>query len=120
MSIQSAGLFSHLTDFKNQVSNRLSKVFSNFHVTERFTFDLRSLAAFRIAISSLILVDLTIRAQDLRAHYTDFGVLPRGVQLENFVHDWLVSFQFVSGRKPIQKTNLQGVSNCAHRNDACR
>jgi hypothetical protein len=39
--------------------------------------DLRSLAAFRIGIALIILVDLFTRFRDLTAHYTDFGVLPR-------------------------------------------
>jgi hypothetical protein len=38
--------------------------------------DLRSLAAFRIGISIIILVDLFTRFQDLTAHYTDYGVIP--------------------------------------------
>ena len=43
---------------------------------EAFSVDTRSLAAFRIAIGALLLVDLTSRARDLSAHYTDAGVLP--------------------------------------------
>ncbi|WP_413172726.1 hypothetical protein [Anabaena azotica] len=44
--------------------------------------DLRSLAAFRIGISIIILVDLFTRFGDLTAHYTDFGVLPRTLLAE--------------------------------------
>lgn len=39
--------------------------------------DLRSLALLRIGAGALLLVDLAVRAGDLRAHYTDFGLLPR-------------------------------------------
>lgn len=39
--------------------------------------DLRSLALLRIGVGALLLVDLAVRAGDLRAHYTDFGLLPR-------------------------------------------
>lgn len=42
-----------------------------------FATDLRSLAAFRIAVALLLLVDLIDRARDLTVHYTDFGVFPR-------------------------------------------
>ena len=41
-----------------------------------FAVDLRSLAAFRIALASVLLYDLIDRARDLRAHYTDAGLLP--------------------------------------------
>ncbi len=37
---------------------------------------MRSLAVFRIAIATLILIDLLTRAGDLTAHYTDHGVWP--------------------------------------------
>ncbi len=39
--------------------------------------DLRSLALARIGIGVILLADLAVRATDLRAHYTDFGILPR-------------------------------------------
>jgi hypothetical protein len=38
--------------------------------------DLRSLAALRIGIASLLLIDLFYRAVDLEAHYTNSGALP--------------------------------------------
>ena len=38
--------------------------------------DLRSLALLRIGVGTLGIVDLVQRAADLRAHYTDFGILP--------------------------------------------
>lgn len=46
-----------------------------------FALDLRSLAAFRIALGLLLLTDLGDRARDLSAHYTDAGVLPRSAAL---------------------------------------
>jgi hypothetical protein len=39
--------------------------------------DLRSLAVYRIGLALILLVDLFIRFGDLRAHYTDEGLLPR-------------------------------------------
>jgi len=44
-----------------------------------YALDTRSLAAARIALGSLLLLDLALRAFDLRAHYTDDGVLPRAL-----------------------------------------
>src|SRR3954452_22414312 len=44
---------------------------------ELFSLDLRSLAVLRIGLALLVLGDLAARATDLRAHYTDFGILPR-------------------------------------------
>ncbi len=39
--------------------------------------DARSLGLFRIGIAAVLLCDLVSRAADLRAHYSDWGVLPR-------------------------------------------
>ena len=47
-----------------------------------FGIDLRTLALFRVLLSLWILVDLSMRARDLVAHYTDAGVMPRNVQIE--------------------------------------
>ena len=44
-----------------------------------FRLDARSLAVFRIGLALTILLDLAIRAQDLGAHYTDAGVVPRAL-----------------------------------------
>jgi len=50
---------------------------------EIFGIDLRTLALFRAGLATLLLVDLALRARDLTAHYTDFGVMPRAVQSTN-------------------------------------
>src|SRR5258706_3610222 len=42
-----------------------------------WSLDLRSLALFRVALAFMVLVDLVARSTELRAFYTDFGILPR-------------------------------------------
>jgi hypothetical protein len=44
-----------------------------------YALDARSLAAARIGLGALLLLDLGLRASDLTAHYTDEGVLPRAL-----------------------------------------
>ncbi len=44
--------------------------------------DLRALAAFRVGLGVLLLVDLVARSLHLVAHYTDAGVLPRAALAE--------------------------------------
>ena len=41
-----------------------------------FGIDVRSMALFRIVLALIMIGDLLYRAQDLKAHYTDAGVLP--------------------------------------------
>ncbi len=64
-----------------------------------FTADLRSLAAFRIALASVILVDLGGRALNLSAHYTDAGVLPRSALLgqRGLLEGWTLSVNVIDG-----------------------
>jgi hypothetical protein len=55
---------------------------------QRFTLDARSLALGRIAVATLLIADLIMRACDLEAHYSDAGVLPRSafrVQMWDFI-----------------------------------
>ncbi|MCE9556170.1 MAG: HTTM domain-containing protein [Planctomycetes bacterium] len=46
-----------------------------------FGLDLRSLAVYRIGMGLLLLSDLILRSRDLFAHYTDWGILPRDVNV---------------------------------------
>jgi len=67
-----------------------------------FGADLRSLAALRIGVGLTVLLDLISRSQDLVAHYTDFGVLPRAAFLETAFSRWLVSLHLINGTWQIQ------------------
>lgn len=51
---------------------------------ELFGMDERSLALFRICLGVTILFDLVTRMHDIKAHYTDLGVLPRVTVMEKF------------------------------------
>ena len=50
----------------------------------RFGVDRRGLAAFRIALGVVLLVDLALRTRNLTAFYTDAGVLPRSLLAESY------------------------------------
>ncbi len=50
--------------------------------TELFGIDLRSLAAFRIGVAGVLLVDLWYRSREITAYFTDQGVLPRTARIE--------------------------------------
>ncbi|MFB6255084.1 MAG: HTTM domain-containing protein [Halobacteriaceae archaeon] len=50
----------------------------------RVQIDTRGLAAMRIGVGILILIDISIRLQDLRAFYTNSGVLPRSLLIEEY------------------------------------
>jgi hypothetical protein len=72
-------------------------------IIEIFGADLRSLAAFRIALAGLVLLDLASRAPDLYAHYTDRGVLPRDILLqEALLNRWEISLNLMSGELLVQ------------------
>jgi len=62
-----------------------------------WSLDLRSLAAFRICLGVLVVLDLINRSQDLVAHYTDYGVLPRSAMLNEFYRYYYLSLQFING-----------------------
>ncbi len=61
--------------------------------------DLRTLAVTRIALALVLLADLTVRFTDLRAMYTDGGILPREVLREyhRYAGDWFWTLHGLSG-----------------------
>lgn len=67
-----------------------------------FRIDLRSLALFRIGLGLIIIGDLIVRVGSLTAHYSDYGILPRGVYLTQFEHQkWYYSIHYLSGEPAI-------------------
>src|ERR671910_1724677 len=66
-------------------------------IVEIFGADLRSLAALRIVLVLLVLADLANRATDLYQHYTDAGVLPRTVLMEDVLSPWVFSLNLMNG-----------------------
>ncbi|MFT4884047.1 MAG: hypothetical protein ACI8U4_001560 [Natronomonas sp.] len=66
-------------------------------LAERVGIDARGLAAFRIYVGLLLCADLLLRARDLRAFYTDTGVLPRAVHAELYPTLSRISIHTLSG-----------------------
>ena len=67
-------------------------------LVEIFGADLRSLAALRIVLAVLVLADLANRATDLTAHYTDEGIMPRTVLLEEgVINRWAFLLNLMNG-----------------------
>jgi hypothetical protein len=68
-----------------------------------FTIDIRSLAAYRVAMATVLLISLAERARDLAAHYTDWGVFPRTARIALDHHPaspsgpWAWSLHMVTG-----------------------
>ena len=83
-------------------SERKPKSILTKKLEELFGFDLRSLAAFRIGLALIILADLIIRSRDIKAHYTDFGVLPRTALIDGILNPWYWSVHLISGQPLVQ------------------
>jgi predicted DCC family thiol-disulfide oxidoreductase YuxK len=62
------------------------------------SLDLRGLAALRLFLGILVMLDALIRSSDLIAHYADSGVLPRSVLLTEFSNPYHFSLLFLSGQ----------------------
>lgn len=60
-----------------------------------FGADLRSLALFRIAMALIVLWDVVNRVPNLRIHYTDAGVMPRSLLVDEFVR-WRWSVNLIN------------------------
>lgn len=70
-----------------------------------FAIDLRALAAFRVALGLVLLLDLCSRVADLGAHYSDAGVLPRSAAERLFLQSpWSWSLHALGGSSAFQAT----------------
>ncbi|MEW6279753.1 MAG: HTTM domain-containing protein [Candidatus Eremiobacterota bacterium] len=65
--------------------------------TEILGVDLRSLAVLRICLGFILVFDLVLRARDMGAHYTDWGLLPRAGLLELGWEPAWISVHMASG-----------------------
>lgn len=68
---------------------------------EIFGADLRTLALFRVLLGSFIILDLSLRARDMAAHYTDIGIMPRAV-LVDYLSAGSLSLHMLSGTATFQ------------------
>lgn len=66
-----------------------------------------------MALAGCLLADLWTRGQDLQAHYTDAGVLPRAVLLTQFAQPWHLSLHLISGQWAVQAALLLLAAVCA-------
>jgi len=79
-----------------------SKAYWASKTTELFGVDLRSLALLRVSLAIIVLLDLAYRANDLKAHYTDLGILPRSALMSGAGNEWNISIHNISGLLEIQ------------------
>ena len=79
-----------------------TKAYWDSKTTELFGIDLRSLAMLRVSLAIVILLDLAYRATDLKAHYTDLGILPRSALTSGVADSWNISVHNISGLLEIQ------------------
>jgi hypothetical protein len=82
--------------------NRTAQQWTYGKVLDIFGADLRSLAIFRIVIAVLMFVDLSNRATDLTAHYTDAGIMPRSVLLTQVLSQYSFSLGALNGGAAFQ------------------
>jgi predicted DCC family thiol-disulfide oxidoreductase YuxK len=66
-------------------------------VREWFSLDYRSIAALRIGVGITLLLDTIQRSFDLRAFYSDAGILPRAEYLRLWENKWWISVHMASG-----------------------
>src|SRR4051812_8652322 len=66
------------------------------------SFDLRALGLLRVCIAIVILLDLSVRVQDLEAFYSNTGVAPLPMVHEKGWNDYYLSLHSISGVWQVQ------------------
>ncbi|MBK49515.1 MAG: hypothetical protein CL768_00530 [Chloroflexi bacterium] len=71
-------------------------------LSEILGVDYRSLALVRVVMSIILIIDLSMRATDLTAHYTDLGVLQRFDEVNAVANQFFISFHLANGSELFQ------------------
>lgn len=66
-------------------------------IKKTFSFDDRSLALYRVLIGLIIMADVLYRLPDLTNFYTDIGLVPRALFMNEMGMPWSLSFHFANG-----------------------
>ena len=67
------------------------------NVQHAWALDVRALAVFRVSLGLIVLADLCVRATDITAFYTDFGVLPRAEHIQAYYGPAAISPYLANG-----------------------
>jgi hypothetical protein len=82
-------------DRKFKAGEAISRFAWPKHLFRRlFSIDIRALATLRIAMGTILLLDLAIRSTSLIDHYTDLGVLPRPARVTAYEYAGESSAQY--------------------------
>ncbi len=75
------------------------RYFMNFLklVKESFEFDYRSLALYRFLMGFIVISDVVYRLPDVTNFYTDVGLIPRGIFINEMTMPWSLSFHLANG-----------------------
>ena len=74
---------------------------------------MRSLALLRVGLDLLVIIDLVQRSFDLKAHYTDLGILPRWALTHDLGNVWSVSLHNLSGTSELEAAGFVFTRNRA-------
>ncbi len=67
------------------------------NLKDSFTLDERSLALYRFFLGLLVMADVISRLPDLTDFYTDMGLVPRGIFVNEMSVPWSLSFHLANG-----------------------
>jgi predicted DCC family thiol-disulfide oxidoreductase YuxK len=75
------------------------RYFMNFVnlVRKSFEFDYRSLALYRFLMGFIVIADVLYRLPDVTNFYTDVGLIPRGIFINEMTMPWSLSFHLANG-----------------------
>lgn len=62
-----------------------------------FSFDDRSMALYRVLIGIVVMADVIYRLEDLTNFYTDIGIIPRAIFINEMAMPWSFSFHLANG-----------------------
>lgn len=67
------------------------------YIRESFSLDYRSLALYRFFMGLIVIADVLYRVPDIENFYTDIGLIPRSIFINEMSMPWSLSFHLANG-----------------------
>ena len=68
-------------------------------LTEIYGIDERAIILFRFFLGVILLTDIFLRITTVNAFFSDWGILPRWVQIKSYTEEWRLNLYYLAGNK---------------------
>ena len=68
-------------------------------LSEIYGIDERAIVLFRVFLGVILMADIMLRITTVNAFFSDWGILPRWVQIKSYTEEWRLNLYYLAGNK---------------------